>query len=194
MPTSHQWPGKVSGSRNSRATVVYERPPVMRNWAFGRCQICVVRQPRARTGTTMKTAAQASVTAAYRSASLGARPASQTSTTSRIGRGVGLVQTARASSAAELAHRPRQTSTSAATVEQGDDHVDLPPGGAGEEDQRVEEQEGPGLATRPGLGPGPAQRRGHDVGETDGGRDHRQLERQVVREQVGHEPERQPGR
>ena len=35
MPTSHQRPDSARGSRTSRATVVYERPPVIRNWALG---------------------------------------------------------------------------------------------------------------------------------------------------------------
>ena len=88
----------------------------MRNWALGRCSICVVGQPSTTTGTATKAIAQARKTAAYRSASRGARPASHTSVTSAMGSGVGLVQTARLSSAAELAQRPRQTSTSAATA------------------------------------------------------------------------------
>ena len=71
-------------------------------------------QPRTATGTATKPAAQARKTTAYRRASRGALAVSQTSTTSTMGSGVGLAQTARASSAAELAQRPRQTSTSAA--------------------------------------------------------------------------------
>ncbi len=88
----------------------------MRNWALGRFWICVAGQPSATKGTTTRTAAQARKTAAYRAASRGALPASQTSTTSAMGSGVGLVQTARLSRAAELAQRPRHTSTSAPTA------------------------------------------------------------------------------
>ena len=116
--------------------------------------------------------------------------ASQTSTTSAMGSGVGLTQTARPSRAAELAQRPRQTSTSAPTASRATITSICPHAAPAKRMNGLKSRKSHARRQVVGPGPGLPQRRGHEVREPDGGRDHRQLERQVVEVEVRDEPVR----
>ena len=62
-----------------------------------------------------------------------------------------------------------------------DERVDLPPGGADEDQKRIEEQEDPGPARRRRVGAEVLEDGADQIGEAHVGGDHRELDGEVVR-------------
>ena len=91
---------------------------------------------------------------------------------------------ARASRSAEPSRRRAASRRESRQREQRDDGVDLAPGGADVKQIRVQEQEGPGPTADRRRDAAVSQDRGHQVGEADVGRDHRDLDGEVVDQEV----------